>query len=357
MIKRRNITKDISDEIIASTMSEESRFQPAKPISLDKVVSTGSTLLDLSISGGRRRGGGIPGGIIVEIFGPAGSGKTSIMSEICTSAQNNRGEACILDPEGRIDREYSLIYGLKLNYNNYFRYHLVSEMFDYIRKWSPANPEEINVIGTDSLAALSTELEMDKGDKMGMRRAKEFSEGLRKTSVQIANNNWLIVCTNQVRDSEYGEVTPGGQAVPFYSSLRIRAKQVRPIIRKATVNFSDEEQKDGKGKRVYEAEKVIGIETNCYIKKSTVDDPYRECSIFITFGYGLDDVRGNLQYVKDVTKATTYPCPDGKSFMGMEQAIRHIETQRLEKELSEQVIDLWEAIEKAFKTERRIKQR
>jgi len=198
--KRRSSTPSEIAEKFEKDMSERNVNMVE---SGDMYISTGSTLLDLALTGTRVEGGGMPGGIIVEIFGENSLGKTAVLSEICASAQANNGEVSFNDPEARLDRDYAELYGMSLNDGDYQRIKYVDKVFDDIRKWEPENTSTINVYGTDSLAALTTELEMDKGDKMGMRRAKEFSEGLRKTSVDIAVPHKLVVCTNQIRQSEY----------------------------------------------------------------------------------------------------------------------------------------------------------
>ena len=179
---------------------------------------------------------------------------------------------------------------------------------------------------------------------MGMKRAKDFSQRTRKCCKLIANKNWLIACTNQVREGQYGEVTPGGKAIPFYSSLRIRVNEIRKVEKKKIVK--DKEQK-----------KIIGIESSCYMKKSTVDDPYRIAEpVFIIFGYGIDDIRGNLQWLKTNTKATTYNAVD-KDYQSLDAAVAYIEKEGYEETLKEKVIDLWEEIEQHFKTDRKPKVR
>jgi len=309
----------------------------------DKIISTGSTLLDLSISGKRIRGGGVPPGIIVEIFGPSGAGKTALLSEIAASIQVNSGQVKFLDPEARLDKQYSKIYGLDLKEEDYERPDTVSQMFDIIWNWEPENNNVINCIAADSLAALSTEMELEDGDKFGMRRAKEFSEGLRKTCRIIANNDWIIACSNQEREGKSGTVTPGGKGIPFYASLRIRIKPSDPSS-KLTRN-----RKIG-AKNV---EKVIGIQSLAQVIKSSVDEPFRQCPIYITFGHGIDDIRGNLQWYKDMTGDTTYY---GR-YKIIEKAILNVEECELEEELREKVIDLWMEIEKRFSVKRKRKRR
>lgn len=315
-----------------------------RKINVDLLVSSGSTLLDLAISGKRRRGGGIPGGMLMEMFGGEGSGKTALLAEICASAQNKGGDVRFLDPEARLDKEYARIYEMNLKEHDYFRPETVSEVFKRIDDFRPKNPNTINVIGTDSLAALSTELEMEKGDKMGMRRAKEFSEGFRKMARKIASENLLLACTNQTRQGEFGDVTPGGRAVAFYSSLRLQTKQ------KGLIHV----EKDFHGKKV---KKTIGIESSVFVKKSTIDDPYREAMIYIVFGYGIDDIRGNLQYIKDMQNETKYMCPGDKGYVSMAKAIEYVEREGLENDLREQVITLWEEIEHKFDQNRKRKKR
>jgi recombination protein RecA len=330
--KIQKIADDVETEINSVLIKKEE-------LSFDNVISTGSTLLDLNISGKRRRDGGIPGGIIAEIFGPAGSGKTAVLAEIAASAQVKSGDALFLDPEARLDQEYARIYGMILEAKNYSRPDTVANVFDKIYEWEPEDKTKTNVILIDSLAALSTELELEKGDKMGMKRAKDFSQGLRKTARLISNNKWVVACTNQVRDGEYGETTPGGKAIPFYSSLRIRVSQSSVIEKKVKINDK-------------EIKKIIGIESKCFIKKSTVDEPFRTCDIYIIFGYGIDDVRGNLQYIKDMTNSTVYLCPNDKTYQSIEKAIFYIEENNLQIELKNKTIELWNEIEDHFKVTR-----
>ena len=312
------------------------------------VVSTGSVLLDLAISGGRIRGGGVPGGVLVEIFGPSGSGKTSILAEICADAQNKGGSVLFLDPEGRLDQEYMRIYGMELEKDNYHLPDTVNEVFDYIWGWEPDPPKKgANVVATDSIAALSSELELsEKGDKRGQKIAKDFSQGLRKTCRLIKKSNLIVACTNQVRQGDMGEVTPGGKGIPFYASLRIR---VGPPARNKYLK--KEITLHGKSHT-----KIFGIQSVCTIKKSSIDDPFRTANIYIVFGLGIDDIRANLTYIKQVTGATSYTAVD-KEFGRMDVAIRHIEDNNLEADLREQVIDLWEEIEEKFRMKRKPKRR
>jgi len=169
----------------------------------ERLISTGSTLLDLAISGGRFPQGGIPGGILVEVFGPSGCGKTVLLSEIAGGVQRQGGDVKFYDPEGRLNAQFGSLFGFKVEDAEYSRPDTVPEVFEPIRTWKPRHDDRVNGIFADSLAALSTVLEMDAkdGDKMGMRRAKEFSEACRKTCRVLAQKNFLMVCSNQIRQN------------------------------------------------------------------------------------------------------------------------------------------------------------
>ena len=215
------------------------------------LISTGCTLLDLAISGGKTKNGGIPSGIMVEIYGPAGGGKTVLLTEIAGYIQRAGGKVRYEDPEARLDETFAKMFDLDtLGDFEYDQPDTVSELFDSLTQWEP-EPEKgvVHGIFADSLAALSTDLEMEKGDKMGMRRAKEFSEGCRKFARILKQKDFLMVCSNQVRTGEMGQdVTPGGKAIGFYASLRIRLKKVEKLFQEKTF-------KAGKAKKI---KKVIG---------------------------------------------------------------------------------------------------
>jgi len=320
----------------------ESVSQPAQRRSRPntaKMVSTGSTLLDLAISGSVTKYGGIPSGIILEIFGPESSGKTAVLSEIAGSVQGKGGDIKFLDPEARLDKRYVEIYGVKLSRDKYARPDTVTELFREIESWNPASNKKINAILADSLAALTTDTEMSDGDAYGMRRAKEFSEGLRKTCRIIANNKWIIACSNQERMGPSGTVTPGGKGIPYYSSIRIR------LVKQYPQGLIEKKKKVGKK----ELKKTIGIVSIAEVKKSSVDDPFRKAPIHIIFGYGIDDIRGNLQWYKDVTNGKKYHCIDA-NWATMDKAIQYIEENNLENQLKKLVVDKWHEIERSFKS-------
>jgi recombination protein RecA len=331
-----------------SEKKEESTITENKG-NFDKgVISTGSTLANLAISGGRIRGGGLPGGIFVEIYGPESSGKSALLCEIAGDIQRKGGEMQFDDPEGRLDYQFSQMFGVTINKDNYSQPNTVTAVFQSMNKWKPKNLNVINGKFTDSLAALSTDLEMEKdeGDKMGGRRGKEFSEQLRKYCRKIKELNYLMVCSNQLRDTfaTYGpkEDSPGGKAIRFYASLRLKTRITKKLEKTKTIN----------GKEV---SRIIGVDIELDVVKSSIWKPYHSAPITIIFDYGIDNLRQNLQFLKDYTKATTYVLGGEKVAVSMDDAIRIIERDGLQHQLEEEVIDLWEFIENNFVSDRKPK--
>ena len=316
-----------------------------------QIISTGSTLLDLEISGGRIRGGGVPSGILVEVFGPSSSGKTVLLCEMAGAIQRQKGQIMFNDPESRLNKQFAEIFDFKVDAEDYHTPDVVPEVFNAIHAWKVPD-DRVHGIFTDSLAALSTNMEMgsDEGDKMGMRRAKEFSEGFRKTCRLITKSNYLMVCSNQVRQAvgatkfEPKYHTPGGEATGFYASLRLQTRHPQKIRKEISIQ----------GKKV---KKVKGVTVTVEVFKSSVWKPYGQAPVTILFDYGIDDIRQNLQYIKNFTSATQYSLNGEKLPAIMEDAITIIEEEGLEKELKVEVIDLWESIDKKFKSDRKKKVR
>lgn len=330
--------------------TEPKKEKPKYDGNTETMVSTGSTLLDLAISGKRKRGGGIPGGILLEAFGPNGSGKTVLLCEIGGAIQRQGGSILFNDPEARLNSTFASIFDLDMKRVTVEEPDTVGDMITGIQKWEPADTGVVNGCLTDSLAALSTNMEMEDQDKMGMRRAKEFSEGLRKICRIIKQKNYIIACSNQIRENAdatgYGEkfTVPGGKAVGFYSSVRLRFHTPQKIKKKKTFG----------GKEV---EKVVAIKVKVEVYKNSCDEPYRSADMYIDFQYGIDDVRANLQFVKDYTTNKTYTCNGESVGVGLEQAVEKVEKEGLEQELREQVIDLWEHIQNSFEISRKKKVR
>lgn len=325
---------------------EESDFKG----NFETVISTGSTLVDLAISGKRVFGGGVPGGIMLVAYGPSQSGKTAFLSELAGSILRQQGgEVQFNDPESRLDQEFGSIFGMKINPDNYHTPDTVTQVFKNLREFKPSNSDVLNGVFADSLAALSTDMEMenDEGDKMGGRRAKEFSEQLRKHARIIRDKNLLFACSNQIREKmdagkyEQKFTFPGGKALWFYASVVLRFSSAQKIIRIVKINGKEEKR-------------VVGIETEIYVEK-TVDTPFRSAPLIITYGYGIDDIRANLQYVKTYKRLTTYSVNGESLGVSLDEAVLKVEENNLEKKLRKEVINLWNEIESKFEVTRKPK--
>lgn len=345
--------RTINPESLSSQMKRKAhtlKKEEERAGNFNTIISTGSTLLDLAISGGQVRGGGLPGGILVEAFGPSGSGKTVLLSEIAGAVQRQGGEVMFADPEARLNKTFAAMFGLNLKDENYSKPSKVPEVFKAVRTWEPEGKKQIHGIFADSLAALSTSMEMDNddGDKMGMRRAKEFSEELRKTCRIITEKNYLMVCSNQVRVNvdagPYGQkyTTPGGEAIGFYASLRLRFNRAEKIKLKKKIVGKEEAR-------------VIGVETLIEVFKSSIWKPFHTAPVTILFDYGIDDIRQNLQYIKDHTTNKVYTCGGDLLSNSMDDAIKMVEASGWQDLLKEEVINLWEEIESKFTQTRKPK--
>ena len=161
----------------------------------------------------------------------------------------------------------------------------------------------------------------------------------------------------------------------FYSTVRLRLMRdygnevkkelvVKTILGEAEEEPDDDDRPETKAATAKKkkgekgkVEKILGIRTNIAVTKNSIDDPYRTAYIYIMFGYGIDDVRANLQWMKDMLQTSTYVTPGGRKFVGIAQAIKSVEDHNEEAALREQVIDLWETIENAMKTKRKAKVR
>lgn len=351
------------EESLSAQVKRHSQAKPEKKATYDgdaeTTISTGSTLLDLAISGGRIRGGGIPKGIMVEIFGPSGAGKTVILCEIAGGVQRQGGEIMFRDPEARLNKQFARLFDLNVDTIEYDTPDTVPQVFESVRKWKPKSKANIHGVFADSLAALSTEWEKEGKDQYGMRRAKEFSEQCRLTCRTLTEEGYLMVCSNQVRQNldagPYGQkyTSPGGEAIGFYSSLRLRCMSAQKIKKTKTI----------RGKEI---SRVIGVQTTVEVFKSSVWKPFRQAELFIIFDYGVDDIRANLHFLKQ--HGPKIKKDDGNLYAGyslderilgdsIDKAIASIEQEELEQDLKEAVMGVWEDLEQEFQIERTPKKR
>ena len=340
-------------------MSDQVKEKLKKPVEKegydgnDKImISTGCTILDLALTGTRVYGGGLPVGIAVEVFGGKSAGKTVLLCEIAGAIQRAGGDVKFNDSEARLDKEFAKIFDMEIKKGTIETPDTVAEIFKcYEEERSDIN-KPYGIIA-DSVAAASTEDEMKETKGYdGAKRANDFSTGFRKYARKLATENYLMVFSNQLRANmnagTFGKKTKstGGFAPAYYTSLRLDIKMVEKLY--------DEKKIYGKMQRVY-----YGIKSEIFIEKSSVDkSSFRTAPIYIDWDHGIDDIKGNLVYIKQNSKHKTYSI-DGEFKLGssINQAIEYIEDNDLEGELKEAVIKLWNKIQRKFKRNRKKKVR
>jgi len=267
----KSINKDHGSKIAYNLEHDES------PTHVKRWISTGSRQLDYIIA--NRRDGGLPEGRIVEIFGPPSIGKSHIAIQIAKSTQQMDGIVVYIDTENATSVENLSLLGIDISKRFvYVDTHCTEEVLSIaestILKAKAMNKDVPITIIWDSVAASSPKAELigdyDK-ESIGLQ-ARAISKGMRKITGVIANQNVLMVCLNQTRVKigvMYGDptTTPGGKAIPFHSSVRIKLGAGQPI-----------QDKD---------KNIIGINVSAKIIKNKVSAPFRTCNFEIHFGVGI----------------------------------------------------------------------
>jgi recombination protein RecA len=267
-----------------------------------RTVSTGSLGLDLNLGVG-----GLPRGRVVEIFGPEASGKTTLALHVVAEAQKS-GIAAYVDAEHALDLAYAERLGVQpedLLVSQPYTGEQALEIVDIL-----VRSGAVDVIVIDSVAALvpKAEIEGEMGDAHVGLQARLMSQALRKLTATISKSRTIVIFINQIRMKigvMFGnpETTPGGNALKFYSSVRLDIRRIAAIKR---------------------GQDTVGNRTRVRVVKNKVAPPFKEAEFDIIYGEGISrigeiiDIGTDLNIIEKV--GTWYSYADSRIGQGRENA-------------------------------------
>lgn len=271
-------------------------------------IRSGSFLLDAVIGVG-----GYPRGRIIEIFGAPSGGKTTISLAAIAQAQKAGGLAAFIDVEHAFSIEYAQSMGIDTDKLYFVQPDFGEQALEILERLTATN--EYDVIVLDSTAALlpKAEMEEDIGKQFMALQARMMSQALRKLTPVVGKTKTVVIFINQTRQNvgiTYGNpiVTPGGDALKFYSSVRLNVRRM-----------GGSDIKDGK--------EILGHVINITAVKNKVATPLKSAELTFIYGKGIDTVKDMIEYALNAGALTvtghTYSLGDLK-WVGRDATIKAI---------------------------------
>lgn len=287
------------------------------------VVSTGALCLDIGLGIG-----GLPRGRIIEIFGPESSGKTTLALSAIAQAQKAGGTAAFIDAEHALDVTYARKLGVNTKDMLISQPDTGEQALEIAETLVRSGAIEILVV--DSVAALTprAEIEGEMGDSHMGLQARLMSQALRKLTAAISRSNTLVIFINQIRMKigvMFGnpETTTGGNALKFYSSVRLDVRRIGAI-------------KSG--------EEVVGARTAVKVVKNKMAPPFAKVEFDLMYGDGIslegDVLDLGVKHELIDKSGAWYSCNGERIGQGREQAVKFLkENSKMTQSLREQILD------------------